>query len=110
VEVTEPFDRTWRRVGLALDRGGFTVEDRDRTRGVYFVRYLDPEYEAKVRGQQGLFTRIFNSDAKIDAQQFRIVVTTVGERTIVTVQDRDGKPDGGATATRILQQVSEQLR
>ena len=43
VEVDEGFDRAWRRVGLALDRVGFTVEDRDRVNGVYFVRYVDPD-------------------------------------------------------------------
>ena len=41
LEVDEPFDRAWRRVGLALDRVGFTVEDRDRTKGLYYVRYAD---------------------------------------------------------------------
>ena len=41
--VDDPFDRAWRRVGLALDRIGFTVIDRDRSRGVYFVRYGDPD-------------------------------------------------------------------
>jgi outer membrane protein assembly factor BamC len=43
LEVEESFDSAWRRVGLALDRVGFTVEDRDRSRGLYFVRYVDPE-------------------------------------------------------------------
>src|SRR6266853_4869851 len=39
LELAEPFDRAWRRVGLVLDRVGFTVEDRDRSKGFYFVRY-----------------------------------------------------------------------
>jgi outer membrane protein assembly factor BamC len=43
MEVDEPFDRAWRRVGLALDRSGFTVEDRDRSAGLFFVRYIDPK-------------------------------------------------------------------
>src|SRR3989475_9779945 len=42
----EPFERAWRRVGLVLDRVGFTVEDRDRSKGFYFVRYVDPEADA----------------------------------------------------------------
>ena len=46
VEVDEPFERAWRRVGLALDRVGFTVEDRDRTKGVYYVRYVDQNQDA----------------------------------------------------------------
>jgi outer membrane protein assembly factor BamC len=46
LQVDDGFDRAWRRVGLALDRSGFTVEDRDRTQGVYFVRYVDPSSPA----------------------------------------------------------------
>jgi outer membrane protein assembly factor BamC len=110
VDIDEPFDRAWRRVGLALDRGGFTVEDRDRTKGTYFVRYLDPEFEAKQRESQGFFSRIFGREPKIDPQQFRVMVVAVGENTNVTVLDRDGKPDVGATAQKILGQINEQLK
>jgi outer membrane protein assembly factor BamC len=45
--LEEAFDRAWRRVGLALDRVGFTVEDRDRSQGLYFVRYVDPDVDNK---------------------------------------------------------------
>jgi outer membrane protein assembly factor BamC len=110
VRIDEPFDRAWRRVGLALDRGGFTVEDRDRTRGVYFVRYLDPEVEKEQRDRQGFFSKLFGREAKVDAQQFRVRVAAAGERSDVTVQDRDGKPDSSATAGKILAQINEQLR
>jgi outer membrane protein assembly factor BamC len=57
LEVREPFDRAWRRVGLALDRVGFTVEDRDRQKGVYFVRYADPEAELGAK-KKGLLSRL----------------------------------------------------
>ena len=110
VSIDEPFDRAWRRVGLALDRGGFTVEDRDRVRGLYFVRYLDPEVEQRQRDSQGLLSKLFGRDAKVDAQQFRVLVASSGAGTVVTVQDRDGKPDGGPTAGKILAQINEQLR
>lgn len=111
VQINEPFDRAWRRVGLALDRGGFTVEDRDRTKGLYFVRYLDPEYEAKLRDKQGFFARVFGRDPKIDAQQFRILVAgSSGEGTDVSVQDKDGKPEASATGAKILAQITEQMR
>src|SRR6185295_18770 len=62
LKVFEPFDRAWRRVGLALDRVGFTVEDRDRQKGVYFVRYADPESDMRTKdGERGLLSRLFNS-------------------------------------------------
>jgi outer membrane protein assembly factor BamC len=110
LQVDEPFDHAWRRIGLALDRGGFTVEDRDRTKGLYFVRYLDPDYEAAERAKRGLFARIFNSDAKVTAQQFRVALATRDAGTAVKVLDKDGKPDASATADRILNQISEQLK
>ncbi|MCU0764684.1 MAG: outer membrane protein assembly factor BamC [Burkholderiaceae bacterium] len=110
VRINEPFDRAWRRVGLALDRGGFTVEDRDRARGLYFVRYLDPEIEQRQRDRQGFLSKLFGRDAKIEAQQFRVLVAASGEATVVTVQDRDGKPDASPTAGKILAQINDQLR
>jgi uncharacterized lipoprotein len=54
VQISEGFDRAWRRVGLALDRTGFTVEDRDRSAGLYFVRYVTPNPDKK---EPGLFGR-----------------------------------------------------
>ncbi len=110
VSIDEPFDRAWRRVGLALDRGGFTVEDRDRARGLYFVRYLDPEIEQRQRDQQGFLSKLIGRDAKVEAQQFRVLVAASGERTVVTVQDREGKPDASPTAGKILAQINDQLR
>lgn len=110
VDVDEPFDRAWRRIGLALDRGGFTVEDRDRAKGTYFVRYLDPDYESKQREKQGLFSKLLGREPKIEAQQFRVHVAAAGDATRVTVLDKDGKPATGATADKILAQIDEQLR
>ncbi|HZA95139.1 MAG TPA: outer membrane protein assembly factor BamC [Burkholderiaceae bacterium] len=111
VEIDEAFDRAWRRVGLALDRGGFTVEDRDRAKGFYFVRYLDPEVEAKAKSDQGFFSKIFGRDKPIQAPQYRVAL--VGEsttRTNVQVFDAAGKPDRSPAADRILNLLNEQLR
>ncbi|HXY22901.1 MAG TPA: outer membrane protein assembly factor BamC [Burkholderiaceae bacterium] len=110
LQVEDSLDRTWRRVGIALDRGGFTVEERIRDKTTYAVRYLDPEYEAKEREKKSWWDRIFNADSKIPEQQFRIVMSANGPTTAVEVQDPDGKPDAGTTAVRILDQIMEQLR
>lgn len=110
VEIDEPFDRAWRRVGLGLDRGAFTVEDRDRANGVYFVRYLDPDVEAKQRSQQGMFSKLFGSDPKIVAPQYRVLVTTSGAASVVTVLDKDGKPENSQSTDRILTLLNQQLR
>lgn len=110
VQVSESFDRAWRRVGLALDRGGFTVEDRDRAAGFYYVRYLDPEYEAREREKQGMFSKWFGREYKVEAQQFRVRVQADGETSRVSVLDRDGKPDASDTAAKIIKQLVEQMR
>jgi outer membrane protein assembly factor BamC len=117
LEIREGFDRAWRRVGLALDRGGFTVEDRDRAQGLYFVRYIDPEVEGgRVAQKPGILSRLFGSPkARADAsQQFRVLVEERGgEQSRVTVRGTDGKPVGDVdrrTAGRILALLHEQLK
>jgi outer membrane protein assembly factor BamC len=106
LEVFEPFDRVWRRVGLALDRVGFTVEDRDRQKGIYFVRYADPEE----KDTRSVLTRWFSSDSKVKAQQYRVQITQGGSTSQVNVLSKDGGADSSKTAQRILALLHEQLK
>ncbi len=111
VAVGEGFDRAWRRVGLALDRVGFTVEDRDRARGLYFVRYIDQDSDAKNKSGGGFFSRLFGSkDDKKQATRYQIQLKTSGEQTRVAVLDEQGALAKDASSTRILTLLSEQLR
>ena len=112
VKVAEPFDRAWRRVGLALDRSGFTVEDRDRSKGTFFVRYIDPEVGSSGKAKKSWIDWLaFWRSAKLaDRPQYRIRVTDAGASSDVEVQSADGKPDNSATAKRILNLLFEQLR
>jgi outer membrane protein assembly factor BamC len=112
VLVDESFDRAWRRVGLALDRVGFTVEDRDRARGLYFVRYVDQKSDAdKKSGEPGFFSRLFSSkDDKKQTQRYRILVNSAGETTRVSVQDEKGESETGGIGDRILALLSDQLK
>lgn len=115
LEVLEPFDRAWRRVGLALDRVGFTVEDRNRQKGLYFVRYADPEKEmAKADGEKpGLLAklRFWKSDAaNVTAEQYRVMVSQGGDRSQIQVLGKDGGVDRSQTARRILTLLHEQLK
>jgi outer membrane protein assembly factor BamC len=107
LEVFEPFDRVWRRVGLALDRVGFTVEDRDRQKGVYFVRYADPETE---KDNRGLLARMFSSESKVKPEQFRVQITQAGTSSQVNVLNKDGGADASRTAQKILGLLHEQLK
>ena len=111
LQVHEPFDRAWRRVGLALDRVGFTVEDRDRQKGLYFVRYADPESEMKDK-DRGLFARIFSfgSDSRVKAEQYRVQVSQETSGSEVKVLDKDGAAENSKTAQRILALLHEQLK
>jgi len=52
--LNDPFDRAWRRVGLALDRIGFVIEDKDRSNGVFFVRYADVDIDDSPKKKKGL--------------------------------------------------------
>ena len=115
LEVFEPFDRTWRRVGLALDRAGFTVEDRDRTKGLYFVRYADPEAEMDKKDSEkpGLLSKLAfwrSTDTTIKAEQFRVSIEQQSENSEVRVFGKDGATEKSATAHRILSLLHEQLK
>ena len=111
LEIFEPFDRAWRRVGLALDRVGFTVEDRDRQKGVYFVRYADPL--AGVKKDEGLLGKLAfwrDDQPAVKAEQYRVAVTAADEASRVQVLDRSGAAESSPTASRILALLHEQLK
>jgi outer membrane protein assembly factor BamC len=112
LQVTEPFDRAWRRVGLALDRVGFTVEDRDRQKGLYFVRYADPEAEM-AKEKPGLLSRLAfwkSDDKSVKAEQFQVLVTSTSDNSQVQVLGKDGMVDKSKTSQRILSLLHEQLK
>jgi outer membrane protein assembly factor BamC len=113
VQIDEAFDRAWRRVGLALDRVGFTVEDRDRGLGVYFVRYVDQDADAQKKAEKGFLSRLFSfgsDDEKAKAQRYRILVKGTGASSQVSVQNNDGKPENSPTGEKILSLLDEQLK
>jgi outer membrane protein assembly factor BamC len=114
LETDEGFDRSWRRVGLALDRIGFTIEDRDRSQGLYFVRYVDQDIDAKAKGSnEGFFSKLFSwgsSDAVKDGQKYRILVKENGTVSNVIVYGEDGKVSDTPVANKILNVLNEQLK
>lgn len=114
IEVYERFDRAWRRVGLALDRVGFTVEDRDRTRGLYFVRYVDPEKDNRKTSESWLSKLAFwrsSSSAPADSKvQYRIHVGDNDQQSLVKVLTAEGGADKSETARRILGLLLQQLQ
>ena len=110
VALQEGFDRSWRQVGLALDRSGFTVEDRDRSKGTFFVRYVDPEQEAKATG---VLDRVFGSGGSrkdLTGRRYRIVLEPSEPGTRVGVLGEDGAPPSSDTDRRIATQIVGLLR
>ncbi|HZR69544.1 MAG TPA: outer membrane protein assembly factor BamC [Burkholderiales bacterium] len=112
LELSEPFDRAWRRVGLALDRVGFTVEDRDRAHGYYFVRYVDPEKDALDTEKQGFFSKLFFGKNKGigSTEQYRVQVKDLKEISEVQVLNKDGAADPSTVARKILALLHDQLK
>jgi outer membrane protein assembly factor BamC len=115
VEVEEGFDRAWRRVGLALDRVGFTVEDRDRAHGIYFVRYVDQAKDAQDKSsEKGFLARLFSwgsdDDKAKTAQRYRISVKSVGAGSQISVLNSAGKVEKSSTSDKILSLLNDQLK
>ena len=109
--IDESFDRAWRRVGLALDRSGFTVVDRDRSTGVYYVRYADPDTEIGKRDQSWLSKLAFwRKDEAEKPEQYRITVVEQAPSSLVSVQDTKGAPDKTPASDRILALLKDQLK
>jgi outer membrane protein assembly factor BamC len=111
LELDDDLDRAWRRVGLALDRVGFTVEDRDRSQGMYFVRYVNPADEAK--SSPGFLSKLkfWGSDDKIaSAAQYRIEVAGDATGSVVTVLNKDGRAERSESAGKIVALLYEQLK
>jgi outer membrane protein assembly factor BamC len=106
--VSESFDRAWRRVGVALDGGGFAVEDRDRSAGDYVVRSVDTDTGDKME-QPGVFSRLCSGDKKAQAPQYRIHLVGNGEQTTVSVLDANGSPDNSPTAQRLLSVLKDKM-
>lgn len=107
LQIDEGFDRAWRRVGLSLDRTGFTVEDRDRSRGLYFVRYVEPTAD---KAEKGFFGNLFGSKPEAAPVKYRIAVVSQGETTTLSVLDASGAPDASANAQRIVKVIADDLK
>lgn len=138
--LNDTFDRAWRRVGLALDRIGFVIEDKDRSNGLFFVRYADVDIDDAPKKKKGLFEtlKFWGDDNKeetksqkedksiIDSlkfwgkddkqksnpeKQYRIKVADGDkDNAIVTVVDKDGERVKTTTANRIVALMYEQLK
>ena len=108
VQMEEGFDRAWRRVGLTLDRTGFTVEDRDRAQGTYFVRYVDVTSDSK---ESGFLSKLFSAAApSVPPIKYRIILKSQGDATTVSVLNAQGVPESSVNAQRIVKVIADDLK
>jgi len=104
--VRDEFNKAWQRVGLSLDRIGFTVEDRNRSDGIYYVRLVDE----KATQKRGWFSRMFRNEASNRAEQYQVKLQANGTESLVTVNNKDGQPEKSDTGKKILSMLQEQLK
>ena len=110
LDLPESFDRAWLRVGLALDRTNFTVDNRDREKGIYYVRYADSTKELKGDGLLGKFFYHPKTAAKNEGPEFMIAVRPTGNtQTRIAVLNPNGEVDTSADAQRIVSALHAQL-
>ncbi|WP_175940095.1 outer membrane protein assembly factor BamC [Caballeronia sp. BCC1704] len=106
--LPEAYDRAWLRVGIALDRANFTVDDRDRARGVYFVRYADPN--DKSAREQGFWSQVFHGRKEIAVKQYQVNVRAITEgETRVAIVDDNGQVDSSPQARQIMALLADQI-
>jgi len=108
VTFNQGFDVTWRRVGVLLDRNGFTVEDRDRKQGIYFVRYVDMPADT----EEGFFSKLFSSSKNNKGpEQYRLKISSQDNTaSTITILNASGQADGSATAQKIAQLLVKELQ
>ncbi|HTR08852.1 MAG TPA: outer membrane protein assembly factor BamC [Paraburkholderia sp.] len=105
----EPYERAWVRVGIALDRANFTVDDRDRTKGIYYVRYVDPQ--DKTSDEQGFWNQIFHGRKEKTAKQYKLNVRAVTEnQTRIAIVDDSGQIDSSRPAREIMNLMVGELQ
>ena len=95
-------------MGLALDRSGFTVEDRDRAQGLYYVRYVDPAQAGKE--EPGFWSRMFGSEKLSGPTRYRVSVKAEGEISTASVYDATGAPENGDAGQRIIKLLVDDLK
>lgn len=107
LSVAYGFDRAWRRVGLSLDRHGFTIEDRDRAAGLFYLRYADPEQAGK--DEPNFFQRLFGAKAAAPVR-YRVSVKAEGVKSTVGILNEHGQAVADDNAKRILSLLMDDLK
>jgi len=109
IEIKDDFDRAWRRLGVALDRTSFTVEDRDRSKGIYFVRYVPAGSAGK---EPGFFSKLFSKENSMAPApiKYRVTLNSTDGNSRISVLTADGAADASENAEKILKLIASELK
>ena len=108
IEIPDDYERAWRRLGVALDRTSFTVEDRDRSKGVFFVRYVPAGSNGK---EPGFFSKLFSKETAAPAPiKYRITLTYSNGKSQIAVLTAEGAPDTSENAEKILKLIAGEIK
>jgi len=107
LNVSETFPRTWRRVGLAMDRMGAHVEDRNRSAGVY---YFSLSQEFRDRQEKGWFDNMFGIEASAENNAFILKLERDEEQVRISVRGRDSQIVNPELAKLILSELQKYLK
>jgi len=120
LNINDGFDRAWRRVGLALDRIGLVVSDRDRSQGIYFVKPAKGEVDKDNKSGPGFWSSLAfwkskdeggEKEAAPNAQEYRVVVKDTGNgSSALSVQDKQGQPLADSFAKSTLSKLQIELQ
>lgn len=107
LSVDDDFDTVWRRIGLALDRAGYTIEARDRANGQYDVRLPGDNGD---KPKQGFWAGLFGSkDDGQAAVKHKVLVKPAGNKTNIQITDQTGNVQTTAVAQRIAKDLHNEL-
>lgn len=83
IAMNDTFDRSWRKVGLAIENAGLGVEDKDREKGVDYLRpiKIETDWLDKLKFWKG------NEDT---TRHYRVNVKDGGTSCEVSVTDQNG--------------------
>ena len=108
LEIDEAFESAWRRTGIALDRTGFTLEDRNFSEGVYYVRY-----SRNVKDEDlGFFKRVFTSEKErlSASQKLKIVLSKTQSPVKLTVLSEQGAAAAGDVSGNLIKVLHDELK
>lgn len=109
--ISQDFPDVWQRTGRILDSKGFAIEEQDRSRGLYFVHYLDPFNEVE-KDEEGIFSKLAfwkDDEEKAPDEYYYIKLISDAEKTKMIILDAEETRTSSDTAKRLLGLMQEQL-